>query len=490
MTAPSPTPERPLAVSLGLALAAMALGALLLAGPIGTFDQGIWGPHDPWLHRDFLGAAWLFWAEGAGGSEFWLRQQSWPEGGLPLVFHIPNPWDGWLLHDLTFPEGWNRLQLSHHLANLGAAALFVRSTGAGARGTLGAVALLAASPLMLHEIAGGRTLSGVAWPGLLALALLPVEGALAGVGAGLLLGLQGLCYLYTGLLFGLAALLLRPRAGLLAASVLMAPYAAYLAPLWSGLDTGAPPAGFTRLPLAGLFTAEAVPERFRLAPGLVLGLLGGLLPGRGRLLGVALLAGLVALGDRPSWALGGGAVASPLAWVQWAVPGLGRMHHPVRALFLLLPALAALLAALLDRLPRSALLLALALALCMTGQVERAAAVAQPVEPPGLASAAWLADKEGAIVDLTGEGGEALGLQIRHGRPIAEGLRQGRGDLSARTRAWVAGSTDATVLSELRAAGFTYLLVVERRGPVDLSRIEAALGPPVGPGIYALATPP
>jgi hypothetical protein len=46
------------------------------------------------------------------------------------------------------------------------------------------------------------------------------------------------------------------------------------------------------------------------------------------------------------------------------------------------------------------------------------------------------------------------------------------------------------VLSELRAAGFTYLLVVERRGPVDVSRIEAALGPPVGPGVYALATPP
>jgi hypothetical protein len=115
-------------------------------------------------------------------------------------------------------------------------------------------------------------------------------------------------------------------------------------------------------------------------------------------------------------------------------------------------------------LPRSALLLPVALALCMTGQVERAAAVAQPVEPPGMASAAWLADKEGAIVDLTGEGGEALGLQIRHGRPIAEGLRQGRGDLSARTRAWAAGEADATVLSELRAAGFTYLLVVERRG--------------------------
>ena len=195
----------------------MAFGALLLAGPIATFDQGIWGPHAPYLHRDFLGAVWLFWAEGAGGSEFWLSQQSWPQGGLPLVFHIPNPWDGWLLHDLTLPEGWNRMQLGHHLANLGAAALFVRSTGAGPRGTLGAMALLAASPLMLHEIAGGRTLSGVAWPGLLALALLPVEGAAAGIGAGLLLGLQGLCYLYTGLLFGLAALLLRPRAGLLAA---------------------------------------------------------------------------------------------------------------------------------------------------------------------------------------------------------------------------------------------------------------------------------
>ncbi len=293
----SPTDRR---TDRALVLAAMLLGCLLLWPQLGTLGHGLWGPEDPWTHRDFLGAWWLWWSRCQPGDA--LARQGFPDAPLPLQHSIPNPFDAWLLGPLACAEGtlapgafrlWNASQLAHHLLNLGGAALLARALGAGAWASLGGVALVAASPVMLHEIAGGRSLSGAVWPGLFALvALLRGWGLLAG----LLLGLQGLAYLYAGALFGLVALILRPSWALLAAALPLAPYALWLAPLAGGLHGKAPPAGFTQLPLDGLLGGAGVPERFRLHPLLLLpGLLGlGLGKGKGRLRRLA--AALVVLG--------------------------------------------------------------------------------------------------------------------------------------------------------------------------------------------------
>jgi len=481
-----------------------ALFAVALLGPrLGSLSAGLWGPESPWPHFDFLGAWWLWWASGNPGDE--LALLAFPDGALPLQHHFPNPFDGWVFGPLAFPDGavgprawrlFNLTQLTHHLLNVAAAALLARAAGLRALPAAVAGALVAASPVMLHEIAGGRTLPGAVWPGLLGLAAL-LRGR-AGR-AGLWIGVQGLFYLYTGALFGLVALALRPRWGLATAAVVLAPYAVWLLPLLDGLHGRPPPAGFSELPVAGLLGLNAVPERLRLLPWLApAGSLGLLVSGRRRWLAAALLVALVSLGPGPGWRLDDAWFVSPLAWAQWALPGLGRMHHPVRASLLLVPLLAVGVAALAQRRAVWAAL-ALGVALWGRGPLLLATSWGAPVAPPGATAAAWLRANGSAVVDLTGAGDAALGLQPVHGLPMLEGLRRatrrpdGGGAVHARLRAradgWLRGEQQLDLAGDLSAAGFSHVLVVERRGPLApavWAAVEADLGPPVTPGVFAL----
>lgn len=482
-----------------LALGVLGIGLTALGPLLPAMADHVWGSDYAWTHRDFLGGWWLWWASGQGGAARWLALQSWPEGALPLVFHIPNPWDGWLLGPLglTMPLGWNLASLGHHLGNLLAAALLLRAQGLRLGTTFIITALLATCPVSLSEISGGRTLSGVAWPGLLALVALHRPGGRAGVAAGLLLGLQGLCYLYTGLLFGLAALILRPRAGLLAAALPLLPYAIWLSPLRGAFPSEAPPAGFTRLPLAGALGLDLVPERLRLQPALLLGLLTPLaLRGQRRWLAVTLLAGTIALGPTVGWTREQPLFVSPFAWALHLVPGLSRMHHPLRAIFLLVPALGLLLGRGLDRLPLPLRALPLGAALAFLPATRLATSVGASGEPTGAEAARWVADHGGtAVVDLSGEGGAALGLQTVHGLPMLEGLRPRREDdvggrLRRRCDAWLRGERDPSLPADLRAAGFSHVLAIERDGRQIPDTLEQDLGPPVAPGVYALPPAP
>lgn len=485
-------------------MAAIAVALVLLERPLGTFETGLWGPENAWHNRDFLGAWWLFWDAAKAGDG--LALQNWPDGALALQHHIPNPFDGWVLGRLVwgepFPLWWNSMQLGHHLLNVAAAAVLARMAGARTGGAIAAGALVAATPVMLHEIAGGRTLSGAVWPGLLGLAFL-LRGR--GVVAGLLIGLQGLCYLYTGVLFGIIALVLRPLPGLAAAALPMTVYAAWLWPLAGGLHGRPPPAGFTSLPFAGLLGLEEIPARFRLHPALLAGLPGfGLVCLRGdrargaRWLAAVLLCLVVAVGPEPGWGLSESLFTSPLAWIQWAVPGAGRMHHPLRAALVLVPLLAVGVALLLQRLPPRLGAIPVVLAFFSRGPVEEAVPFGVEPLPPGMATVAWLADAPaGAVVDLTGAGDAALGLQPLHGRAMLEGLRRpspprrGGGPVAGRLRkrvdAWLEGESSPGLAEDLARHGFRYVLVVDRREPaVDRTAVEAALGTEVGPGVYAL----
>jgi hypothetical protein len=505
---PPPDPAPPIVSpwrDAGLAaLGAMAVALVLLERPLRAFEDGLWGPENAWHNRDFLGAWWLFWDAATTGDG--LALQNWPDGALALQHHIPNPFDGWLLGPalwgLSFPLWWNGMQLAHHLLNVGAAAALARVAGARTGGALAAGALVAASPVMLHEIAGGRTLSGAVWPGLLALAFL-LRGK--GVIAGLLIGVQGLFYLYAGALFGLVALILRPLPGLAAAALPMAAYAAWLWPLASGLHGKPPPAGFTELPLRGLLGLTDVPERFRLHPGLIAGLPGfAMVLLRGdravgaRWLAAVALVLVVAVGPTPGLGVGEDLFTSPLAWLMWAVPGAGRMHHPLRAALLLVPLLAVGVGLLLARLPPRLGAIPVVLAFLSRGPVEQAVPRGVDPTPPGAQAVAYLSTAPaGAIVDLTGAGDAALGLQPLHGRAMLEGLRRptpprrGGGPVAPQLRkradGWLRGERQPGLPQDLAAAGFRYVLVIDRRDtPVERGAVEADLGPPVAPDVYAL----
>ena len=110
---------------------------------------------------------------------------------------------------------------------------------------------------MLHEHAMGHTLTAAIWPGLFGLRALLLN---RGVRAGVWIGLQGLAYLYTGVFVGLIALVIRPRFGLLAALLPMAPYLAVLAPQLELATAVPPPDGFTSLPLNALWAASSQPQ--------------------------------------------------------------------------------------------------------------------------------------------------------------------------------------------------------------------------------------
>lgn len=475
----------------------------LLREPLSAFDTALWGPDQPWVHRDFLGAWWLFHA--AADPALDLSLQNHPRGAPAVQFHIPNPWDAWLLGPLLVhrpaPLWWNSLQLAHHLGNLLAALAFARQQGVRGLALGAAGVVCAATPLMLHEIAGGRTLSGVVWPGLLALALLPRA---RGLWSGLLIGIQGLCYIYTGLFVGLVALLLCPGWGLLAAALPLAPYLWWLAPVFSTTHSRPPPADYSVLPVLGALGHSSVPARQRLLPLLLpAGVVAALLGPRDRRWKLAAALGLgavLALGPTPGARGDTAVVASPLAWLIRWVPGLGRMHHPVRAGIVLVPMLATALTLALQHMPRgrtAAATLVVGLALGLGGPVEEAAAHSTPRPLPGVAQALYLREHAVAVTDLTGSGAAALGLQPLHGRPMLEGLRRPQpqpgphdpGQLRRALDRLLGGDEVPGLAQALSGAGISHVLAVPRVGgpAVPIERLEAAFGPPVYPGVWSTA---
>lgn len=485
--------------SLLAVLTAVGLAGGLLWRPILSMGTGLWGAPDPWTNGDFIGAIWLFWSAADSGDA--LAMLAWPHGEASILASFPNPFDAWLLGpimaQLPFPLGWNLMMLSHHLANVAATVVLARAAGARALPAAAAGALVGACPVMLYETMLGHTLTAAVWPGLLGLALL-LRGR--GLWAGVLIGVQGLSYLYTGLGFGLAALILRPDKRLLSALVIVGPYLLWLVPLLPAAAAVGPPDGHTSLPLDGLLWASDQ-QHNRLHPVLLLGLLAPvLLPAEDRTkgwrwVGVILLALLLALGPSIAWSRGAEVLTSPIAWVQHLVPGMGRMHHPVRFAMLLVPALAVGTSLAFSRWPRIAGALLLLAALPTWRIIDNTCAWPESATPPGAAQAAVLGDGEGAIVDLGSRSMEALALQPIHGRPVLSGLhprakpRPGIDPaLAQRVNAWAEGIPQPGLPAALRHQGFTHVLVVDRgpRAPVNSIAVEAALGPPISPGVYAL----
>jgi hypothetical protein len=472
-----------------------AVALWLVRGPASTLWWTSWGPDQPWSHRDLLGALWLWNAEAGAGTEAWLALQNLPDGAPDVRHHIPNPFDAWLVGPLMGVFGgpvrvwWGAVQLGHHLGNVLATVLLARTLGTRFGGAVAAGVLVAATPVMLHEVAGGRGLSGAVWPGLLAMSCAWRGQSLR---AGLWVGVQGLCYLYTGALVGLLVLVLRPSVGLVVgAGLVMGPYLAWLSPLLGGVHGRPPPADYSILPLPGLWGAGSVPARQRLTPWIWVGLATALARRRWRWLAATTLALVVALGPTPGAKSDVAVVASPLAWLMVWIPALGRMHHPVRAVLLAVP----LLAAVGGRTgPRLAVVAAVG-AVLGGAAMHDAAAWGEVRSRPGMAQALWLhGHADGAVVDLTGSGAEALALHMVHERPMLEGLRKPMGPTaSGRLRkgadGWLAGSSQRGLRETLVAAGYSHVLVVDRDGR-DLASTHAALesdlGPAVYPGVYAL----
>ncbi len=478
-----------LAVALPLAVLGWGLRRVLP-----TLGSGLWGPADPFLNGDFNGGWWLWWAssEAARGGAAGWSLLDWPHGAS-LAPVIPNPGD-MLLLGLSGPPtvaAWNGVQALHLVLLLVSTVVLARAFGARWWAAGAAASLVAASPILLHEVAGGRPSNLVVWPGLLALACL-VRGR--GVAAGLLAALQGVAYAWHGLVLVLVGLpLLRSRRVITIAVVVgalaVAPYAAWLARGLSAVPTDLPAAGYTHLPLAGLVGLDAVPPRFRLHPLLlVLGLV-GLRAGWRPLLagGIGLV---LALGPEIETTLGHPLATGPLAWLAWALPPVNRMHHPLRATLLALPLIAAALALGLSQV-RGGRWLAVGVVvagLWNHGPMDEATTYDQRGGPPF----AELDLPSGPVVDLLGmHHRTVLSLQTVHGQPVLEPLwfqrprtgAQGQVERLVRT-----GRADPGLWDELAAGGFEHVLVLDRFGTGEGVRVtvERALGPPVAEGVYAL----
>jgi len=388
-----------------------------------------------------------------------------------------------------------------------------RVAGASWRAGASAALLLTASPTLLHELAWGRMATFLFWPGLLALgaaagalrAREPVGRWLLGLACGALLGLQLLGYPYHGLVAGLLVLpvlLLCPgardrRAVLVAVAIagalVAAPWLLSTADALGELARGAPPAGYTSLPLAGVLGLPSVPERFRLLPlALPLALVALWRP-RARPWALAGLLGLlVALGPRPCWDLASGSFSGPLDWLMGSLPLLARMHHPVRCAPLALGALAVAAALLLDPLGRglrrpgwqrglgaAGLASLWVLGLAYAGATERVTSWRQPASPQGIGAARWLRNEaQGPVIDLmSGQHMAGLSLQPWHQQPLLEtvvgyapapgGSWTAQQQASAATVAALATAQDPSgfALTQLRQAGFRHLLLVARHPP-------------------------
>ncbi|MBK9365524.1 MAG: hypothetical protein IPN01_04255 [Deltaproteobacteria bacterium] len=348
---------RPHLLALAALFAPVGLLWALLRGPISAIAVSPWGPEDPWRNGDLIGGWWLWWAfaeERAGRAA--MRGLAYPDGVEALLGVVPNPLDVWLLSWLGPPTAllWNLNQLGQTSLNLVAAGILARAAGASPLAAAAACALLAASPTMLHELAGGRPATLIVWPGLLSLALLLRGGLRAGALAGLFAALQGVAYAWHGLALCLIGLpLARDRRalalGVLVGALAITPYAVTLAEHMGALPIDRPAAGYTSAPIAGLFGLGDVPPRVRLHPCCWWARSSAPSAGAWRFALAAAIALLIALGPGLTWAYGEPVMSGPFAWLTYWVEPLRRMHHPARLLSFAGPLLAVCLALGLDR---------------------------------------------------------------------------------------------------------------------------------------------
>ena len=473
----------------------VALG--LLWRPLSVFDQGIWGPADPWSNGDFLGAHWLFWAATQPGEPTALLNHPW--GETPILSSFPNPFDAWLLGpavaQMSFPLWFNLMMLTHHLLNVASTVVLARSAGARTLHAAAAGALVAATPLMLHEHTLGHTLTAAVWPGLLGLAAL-LRGR--DIQAGLWIALQGLAYLYAGLAVGLIALCLRPKRGLALAVLLILPYLYVLFPLLEAATATGPPAGFTALPLDALIWGSQQPQ-VRLHPLLLVGLLAPFVGAKshqqvrqrlGLVCWVLLLFSLgpVLVAQRGQEPIMG----SPIQWIL-SIPGLSRMHHPIRLGMLATPLLGVCIAMMLHRRRAIWALLALMSTAPTWKTIDNTVAWPSDPTPPGADAAQWLGENATAVVDLGSHSMEALALQTIHKKPILAGFHPRNHPRSGldptvfqSVEAWSRGEVQPSLPATLRHLGYSHVIVIDRGRSLNESAVADQLGPPVHPGIYAL----
>ncbi|MCP4810186.1 MAG: hypothetical protein GY913_24330 [Proteobacteria bacterium] len=476
---------------LPMALAVLAPIVVLgvgLWGPLGAFGEAIWGPEDAFRQGDFNGGWWLWWALAQDDA---LALVAFPGGVDTVAPWFPNPLQMQVLALFGEPTAlaWNSVQLVH-LVLLGVSSVVLaRTAGATPLSCAVAGALVAASPVLLHEVSGGRPDNLVVWPGVLALAALWRGGTRWAVVAGLLAALQGVAYAWHGVALILVGLpLLRsPRdTGIAVGTGLVAvlPYGAWLTANLAGVPTDAPPAGYTALPLAGFWPSD-LPGRFLVHPLLLPGALLALRGGR-RWLAAGGIGVLLALGPTIHWMPGDEGVAGPWAWVAWAIAPASRMHHPVREALLALPLLATALALGLDRM-RWKHLLAVALlgtAVVHARQLDGAAAYGSPVEPPFSE-----VEFEGPAIDLLGmDHLTALSLQTVHGQALVEPIASRRDHVELQRLAQ-GGAIRTQDLEAWADRGVETLLVLDRFGTGDAARerVETLLGAPVSPGVYSLS---
>ncbi|MCB9761871.1 MAG: hypothetical protein H6739_18725 [Alphaproteobacteria bacterium] len=484
------------------ALVPLAVLACGLKGPLMSLGRGLWGPQDPWRNGDFVVGWWWWWAasERWRGID-WLARVDWPEGMTTIAPVIPNPLDMAILGLLgpPTPLAWNLAQGGHLVALVLSAFVLGRAAGAAPWASAAGASLVAASPVLLHEVAGGRPSGLVVWPGLLCLACLQRAGWRWGVAAGLLAALQGVAYAWHGLALVLIGLpLVRSGrtlgVGVLVGALAVAPYLIWLLDGLAGVPTDLPQAGYTALPLGGLFALKPMPPRFLLHPLLIVASLLAL--GRGRRWLAAGAIGLtLAVGPAPTWDLGEPLGAGPWAWVAWAFPPAARMHHPIRVTLLALPVLGVAAAVGLDRL-RWGRGVAAGLVLAAAANhraMDQASSYDRPTTPPFADVAAALPLPDGPVIDLLGmPHSTALSLQPYHRRPILEPLWGRRTDrpLQRGAEALSRGeSPPPGFWSEAEADGFVGVLVLDRfgDGAPARERLDQTLGESAFAGVHVLA---
>ena len=114
---------------------------------------------------------------------------------------------------------------------------------------------------------------------------------------------------------------------------------------------------------------------------------------------------------------------------------------------------------------------------------------------PGASVAEWLSDNATAVVDLGSSHMQSLSLQTIHGKPVLAGLHPRTNPpphadraLLERVNAWSEGEPQIGLPARLKQLGYSHVVVIDRgrnRTP-DPSAVEAQLGAPVAPGVYAL----
>jgi len=462
-------------------------------------DTTIWGPADPWNNGDFIGAHWLFWALNQPDNPTTLL--NWPWGETALTSNFPNLFDAWilapLLSDVDFPVGWNLMMLGHHLLNIIGTVCIARSAGARLLHASAAGALIAATPIMLHEHAMGHTITAAIWPALFGLSALLKN---RGIAAGIWIGLQGLAYLYTGIAAGLVALIIRPTKGLILAPLICAPYLMVLVPELESATAVRPPDGFTGLPLDAVW-GLASQSHIRLHPILLVGCTAWfwgnkiLLRQRRSIVIASTVLLVLALGPEitfqrgapPSW-------ASPLAFL-FDLPGLSRMHHPIRLSMLAAPLLATALVLALNRRRAIWAFALIGLSLTQWRTIDNTAAWSASGKMPGFRIATWLSKNSTAVIDLGSSSMEALSLQTVHEKPVLSGFHPRSNprpgvdpSLFERVERWAAGEQQPQLPVRLRQLGYSHVVIIDR-GPgrtPSSKAVEAQLGEAVYPGIYAL----